>query len=92
MRVELVLDRCLFCLEAFFHFKAEEAVLHSPRPQEVQSFILLVACCTAEDILQGLLLALGYSVLSMVDPVQLGFILQAKKLPIFFSFISPFFA
>lgn len=32
------------------NFKAEEAVLHSPRPQEVQSFVLLVACCTADDI------------------------------------------
>lgn len=44
MRAELVLDRCLFYLEAFFHFKAEEAVLHSTRPQEfrVLFFWLLV--------------------------------------------------
>lgn len=47
MRVELVPDGCLFCLEAFFHFKAEEANLHPRRPQDVKGFILPVACCVA---------------------------------------------
>jgi hypothetical protein len=43
MRAELVLNRCLFYLEAFFHFKAEEAVLHSPRPQEFRVLFFWLA-------------------------------------------------
>lgn len=75
-------------LQAFFHVKDEEAFLHFPKAQEVQSFILLVACTTADISLKDCC-RLGYSFLSIANPIQPGFILQVKKVAIFHSFILP---
>lgn len=73
--------------QAFFHVKDEEAFLHFPKAQEVQSFILLVACTTADISLKDCC-RLGYSFLSIANPIQPGFILQVKK-SCHISFLNP---